>query len=172
MAEVEARRLEMDQVVPDFILPSVSGGTVSPREFKQKCNLVIAYLHLERCDVCLEFLRDTADNYHVYQELETQILAVAPFPISDLQAKVGSLGLPFPVLWDEGGDVGEVYLGGEEVVDPLAGIFVTDRFGALQTKFIVATEQDLPNQESILDWLNLIEMECPECGPGDVAFRR
>ena len=31
---------------------------------------------------------------------------------------------------------------------------------------------DLPNQQSVMDWLSLIETECPECGPGDEAFHK
>lgn len=171
MAEVEARSLEIDKVVPDFILPAVGGKQVSPRDFKQRANLVIVYLNLDRCGPCLDYLRELADNYHVYRELETEIIAVSPQPVADLQPKIGTMGLPFPVLSDDQGQVGRVYLGGQ--AGGLAGgVFVTDRFGALRTLILAQGENDLPNQQTILDWLNLIEMECPECGPADSSFGR
>ncbi len=170
MAEVEARKLEMEKVVPDFILPAVGGKQVSPRDYKQRANLVIAYLDLDRCGKCVDYLRELADNYHVYRELETEVIAVSPQPISDLQSRIGTMGLPFSVLSDEQGQVGRVYLG-DQAGGLVGGIFVTDRFGALRTQVLAQGENDLPNQETILDWLNLIEMECPECGPPDSRFQ-
>ncbi|MHB0871427.1 MAG: peroxiredoxin family protein [Chloroflexota bacterium] len=171
MAEVEARKLEMEKVVPDFVLPAVGGNQVSPRDFKQKSNLLIVYLDLQRCGKCIDYLREFADNYHVYRELETEILAVSPQSVSDLQSRVGTMGLPFPLLSDEQGQVGQAYLGGQGVSNPVGGVFVTDRFGALRAQMIAQVDNDLPNQQSILDWLNLIEMECPECGPADARFQ-
>ncbi len=169
MAEIEARSLELENVVPDFILPAVGGNQVSPRDFKQKSNLVIVYLNLDRCSGCLDYLRDLANNYHVYRDLETEIIAVSPGAISNLQSKVGTLGMPFPVLADEQGQVGQAYLG-SQAGGAVGGVFVTDRFGALRTMLIVQGESDLPNQQTILDWLNLLEMECPECDPSDSSF--
>ncbi len=171
MAEVEARSLEIDKVVPDFILPAVGGRQVSPRDFKQRANLVIVYLNLDQCAQCLDYLRDLADNYHVYRELETEIIAVVPQPVADLQSKIGTMGLPFPVLSDEHCQVGTVYLG-DQPGHMVGGVFVADRFGALRTKILAQSENDLPNQQTILDWLNLIEMECPECDPADSSFGR
>lgn len=168
MAQVEARQLQMHQVVPDFVLPSLDGRQVSPREYKQKLNLVIVYLNLQQCgEGCTNFLRELADNYHVYQDLETEILAVSPQPPSDLQQRLGNLGLPFPVLSDEGCRVGGVYLAGHLGEKLAGGIFVTDRYGALRAEMIAPSEGDLPNQQSILDWLTLIETECPECDGGE-----
>ncbi|MGE5620507.1 MAG: peroxiredoxin family protein [Sphingomonadaceae bacterium] len=172
MTQIEARKLEMEKVVPDFILPSVAGKQVSPRDFKQKSNLVIVYLDLQKCGKCVDFLRELADNYHVYRELETEILAVSPQPVSDLQGRAGIMGIPFPLLSDEQGQVGRAYLGAQAIPNAMGGVFVTDRFGALRAMMIAQTENDLPNQQSILDWLSLIEMECPECGPGAPSFQQ
>jgi len=171
MAEVEARRLEMEKVVPDFILPAVGGKQVSPRDFKQRSNLVIVYLDLDLCAGCVDYLQELADNYHVYRELETEIIAVIPQPVVELRSRIAALGLPFPVLSDEDGRVGRVYLE-DEVDGAVGGIFVTDRFGALRAKILARGEQDLPNQQTVLDWLNLIEMECPECDTADSSLGR
>ena len=172
MAQVESRKLELQQVVPDFVLPSVDGKEASPRDYKQKVNLVLVYLDLGRCGNCVDYLREFADNYSVYRGLETQILAIVPLPISELQSRVGQIGLPFPVLSDEQGLVGKVYLVDSPVANPVGAVFVADRFGALRAMMFGLTQGDLPNQQSILDWLSLIETECPECGPGAESFQR
>ncbi len=172
MADVENLTLQVERVIPDFRLPSLDGRYVSPRDYKQRQNLVIVYLDPHRYDRYADLLREFADNYQAYRDLETEILAVCPRPISELHGEVGGLGLPFPVLSDERGAVGQVYLGSPPGQGPLAAIFVTDRFLSLRTQMVACFEGDLPNQETILDWLGLIEMECPECGPGDVSFQR
>jgi peroxiredoxin len=163
MEQVEHIKLEMEMVVPDFVLPSLDGKTVSPRQYKQRENLVIAYLDLNGCDECASFLRDLADNYHLYRSDEAEILAVFPQPLAELRSEVGIQGLPFPLLSDEHGLVRGAYFDGM-AGGAAAGVFITDRYGALRSVMIAQEGRDLPSQQSILDWLNLIEMECPECG--------
>jgi len=163
MAEVETRQLQLDMVVPDFTLPAIDGGQVSPRDYRQKANLVIAYLKLTQCEQCVGFLQELADNYHIYRDLDTEVLAVCPESVPELQARIGHLGLPFPVLSDLGGQVGDVYLSRQPCESPVAELFVTDRYGALRTTMVACSGSELPNQQSILDWLSLIESECPEC---------
>lgn len=167
MAQVEARKLEIEGVVPDFTLPSLQGGQVGPRDYRQKSNLVLACLNLDRCGNCVDLLREFADNYRVYRDLETEILAILPQSLPDLQSRLGSMGLPFPVLSDEAGEVTGAYLGSGAGQGPIGAVYVTDRFGALRTQWIAQSEGELPAQQSILDWLGLIETECPECGVGE-----
>lgn len=150
----------------------MDGKLESIREFKQKSNLLVVYLDLNRCPDCVNYLREFADNYSVYSGLETQIIAVAPMSISELQSRLGNMGLPFPVLSDEQGQVGKLYLANSPVPNPVGGVFVADRWGELRTEMFGQSQNDLPNQQSIMDWLSLIETECPECGPGDEAFHR
>lgn len=163
MAQVEERKLEMEKVVPDFTLPSLDGGQIGPGTYKQRANLVIAYLDLDRCGECKDFLRDLADSYQLYRADETEILAVCLQPVGELRGQVGTLGLPFPVLSDEHGAVRGIYFSGEPG-QPMGGVFITDRYGALRVRMFSQTGAELPAQKEILDWLDLIEMECPECG--------
>ena len=163
MTQVGERKLEMDRVVPGFALPSLDGKQVGPGDYKQKANLVIAYLDLDRCGACKDFLRSLSDNYHLYRADETEILAVCPQPVDELRGQVGAVGLPFPVLSDEKGAVRGIYFSGEPG-QPVAGVFITDRYGALRNQMISQNSGDIPAQQDILDWLDLIEMECPECG--------
>lgn len=172
MAEIQARKVQLHQVLPDFVLTSLDGKQESIRGYKQKANLVVVYLDLNRCGECVDYLREFADNYSVYSGLETQILAVVPMAISDLQSKVGNMGLPFPVLPDEQGQVAKMYMANSPVPNPVGGVFVADRWGELRMMSFGQRSNDLPNQQSIMDWLSLIETECPECGPGDEAFHK
>lgn len=163
MTQVGDRKLEMERVIPDFTLPSVDGRQIGPGVYKQRANLVIAYLDLNRCGECEDFLRGLADDYQLYRADETEILAICPQPIGELQMQAGTLRLPFPVLSDEKGAVRDVYFSGEPG-QPVAGVFITDRYGALRVQIISQNGTEIPVRHDILDWLDLIEMECPECG--------
>lgn len=172
MAGVQAKKAQLHQILPDFSLPSIQGEQKSIREFKQKSNLVVIYLDLNRCGDCVDYLREFADNFNIYSGLETQILAVVPISLSELQSRVGNMGLPFPVLSDEQGEVGVLYLANSPIPNPSGGVFVADRWGELRMMSFGQSANDLPNQQSVMDWLSLIETECPECGPGDEAFHK
>ena len=164
MGEVETREVIAGQMVPGFSLPSLEGGEVKVRDYRQRRNLVIAIMDLNRCDGCTNLLREFADNYHTYRDLETQILIVLPHPMADIRSKVGDMGLPFPVLSDEGGQVSQVYLGHRPGSGSSAALFITDRYGELRVDMKGEGPDDLPGQQSIIDWLSLLETECPECG--------
>ncbi len=162
MTQISSNRLEEDQVVPDFTLPSLDGRRISPSNFKQRLNLVIAYFDFDRCSACTNALRTFSNRYREYRDLEAEILVVSPQKLEDLKGRVGVLPLPFPVLSDVEGQMARAYLSGEE--KPAAAVFVTDRFGALRMKSLAYSTGELMEQREILDWLNLIEIECPECG--------
>ncbi len=172
MAHIEAQKVQLHRILPDFVLPSLQGKQVSVKNYKQRANLVVVYLDLNSCPDCADYLQSFADNYSVYEGLETQILVVTPIPIAELQSRLGSKGLPFPVLSDESGEMRKSYMQTSPVENPVGAVFVADRYGELRAMMFGRSTADLPNQQSIMDWLSLIETECPECGPGDEAFQK
>lgn len=163
MTQIKTTRIEVDRVVPDFSLPSLDGRHVGPAHFKQRANLVIAYLDLDRCGECIDLVNTFAGNHSQYRDLETQILVVGPQTPEELFGKLGNMGLPFPVLSDQERSMARAYFGDEERT-PAAAIFVTDRYGALRTLILADSAAELPDESGIRDWLSLLEMECPECG--------
>lgn len=128
--------METEEVIPDFILTSLDGRQLSPRNYKQPSNLVLVYFNVDRCGDCVAFLQETADNYHVYVELEAEILALAPKSTSDLEGRLGSLGLPFPVMSDEGGKVGRCNYKSMPRKNLVRPVFIADRFGALRAEMV------------------------------------
>lgn len=162
MSQLVTSKVAVESVVPDFTLPTIEGGAVSPHEYKQRANLVIAYLDLDRCGQCADLLTSFADRLNDYRDLEAQIVVVFAQSIEELKGKAGTLGLSFPVASDVDRKMARSYFGEER--PPMAAVFITDRFGALKAQYLCESDDDLPDQNAILDWLNLIEMECPECG--------
>jgi peroxiredoxin len=170
MAETQSRGLSAGQIVPSFTLPSTTGGEVGVRDFRQRRNLVILYMNLGGCDGCLDLLREFADNYHTYRDLETEILVVLPYSLAEIKSRLEGVDVPFPVLSDEGGRVAQQYLGHSPGGGPLGALFLTDRYGDLRVEMRAEEVEEMPDQRAIVDWLSLLETECPECGTADLGW--
>jgi thioredoxin-dependent peroxiredoxin len=170
MARTQSRELSAGQIVPNFTLPSIAGGKVSVRDFRQRRNLVIIHMDVSRCDECISVLREFGDDYQTYRDLETEILVVLPHSLAEIGSRLGGMDLPFPVLSDEGGRVTELYLGHPPGRGPVATVFLTDRYGDLRVEMRAEEAGEMPNRQAIVDWLSLLETECPECGTAEGSW--
>lgn len=164
MARLYQSKLPLQQVVPDFELPSAEGGRLGLWDFKQQRNMVLFFFHDGDCAACRDLLRSFVRDYPQYQEEEAEILAVTTAPPDRALALARDLSLPFPVLSDPRGQTVQEFTYLDEHGQAVPSVFVLDRFGALYTQVIAERESQLPSSEEILEWLDLIEAECPECG--------
>ena len=64
-------KLELQEVVPYFSLPSNKNGHVSTWDFKQKKNLILFFNHGVVCPHCTSRLQEFAASYPRFQELES-----------------------------------------------------------------------------------------------------
>jgi AhpC/TSA family len=150
------------QLVPPLTLHVSDGRTVRAWDFKQKKNLVIAFLDAD-CASCEDFLRRLAER--VGNLRAAQAVALAAF------LEVPPLGLAetLPPEIIAGSDVSgravRAFLG-EEALSSRGlgrrGIFVTDRYGELADQWPVAGH-DFPPLGEILACLNQLEIACEEC---------
>lgn len=158
-------KLQLQQVVPSFELPSTKNGKVGLWDLKPRLNMVLFFFHGTSCQSCIDLLTQFARDYPRYQEQEAEILAITSMPLDQVRSLADKLHLPYPILSDPSGKTIEqfTYLdpakGG-----PLPSLFVLDRFGALYTQAIAEQEGQLPSSDEVLEWLGLIEVQCPECG--------
>lgn len=164
VARVFQPKLQLQQVVPEFKLPSTAGERIGPWDFKQRRNLVLFFFHTEDCEGCADLLREFAKDYPLYIQQEAEILAITTRPLEQAQILAADLSLPFPVLSDSSGEATREYTYLDAAGQALPSVFVVDRFGALYTQVIAERESQLPSSEEILEWLGLIEVQCPECG--------
>ena len=157
-------RLQIHQMVPPFTLRSGQGKEVKLWDYKMRKNLVILFHHGSNCSVCREKLKDFADHYREFAELETEILAISSGDEEDTEMLRTELDLPYPLLSDPEGRTTEKYTywqRGNRV--PLPSVFVTDRYGMLVFQQIADEITGLPDRKEILSWLNFIQSQCPEC---------
>ena len=141
---------------PDFRLQSSDGGVVSPTDYKEKNNIVIIFFNpVDSSD--LEIVAELKRRYPEFVEENAEVLGVASGPIGVFSECAKALQLPFPLLADVMDETKNAY----HVIGPT--IFVADRYGELKMQNVIAGNLDAVLDE-VISTLELIEIECPECG--------
>lgn len=158
MAAMETSKLRIGAMMPAFELMSAEGTTINIWDLKALKNIVIAFLPAESCAGCDDFLTATAENYLQYKVETTEFLCVIRGRQDDAIEVKSRLNPPFPILYDETGKVTDRY------TDSIPAVFVGDRFGEIYAQWIVGANGSFPTQKEILDVVELINLECPECG--------
>jgi len=147
-------RLQVGEMIPPFALPT-RGGQVRTGDFKQRRNLVLVFQPKD-CPGCVALLDALAVSYPAYRELEAQVVVVRrrepPAALSER--------LPFPVAWDEAGDVFEAFAGRDEKGKSRPTVYVTDRFGEVA---FIRDGAGPEVAEEVLATLEFVEKACPEC---------
>jgi peroxiredoxin len=170
--------LSLRSVVPSFRLPALNrDSALGPWHYKQRASLVLFLFHDGNCAACRTFLLTLSSQHFNYRTLETEVLAIATTQptegIETFQKFVVDQAILFPVLWDQAGTVRATYLGWDKDTSPQAlsperspvGIFVCDRFGELHMQAIAEDADQLPNELEIREWVEFVDMQCPECFP-------
>jgi peroxiredoxin len=166
MEVVQRNELKTGNLIPLFSLPAVNGaGNISPWDYKQHKNLVLIFFRDPECNACLGLLRELASRYEEYRELNAEILAIVNIDLKHLGRLQRELKLPFPLLSDRDAKVFDSYADGSGVAQPIFGVFIADRWGALFSKTLSSEIGELPRNAEIRGWLSFIEIQCPECFP-------
>ena len=152
--------LNSERPAPNFRLPSSGGEAIVLNDYRHRQPVVLFLAHGAACPSCRERLRAFAASYDAYREWDAEVLAVIPESPDAAWALVAALGLPFPVLSDEEGRVRQAYTGQEGQV----GVFVLDRYNAPQAWWLAGEAGELLTPGEALDWVQLGELACPECG--------
>jgi peroxiredoxin len=153
-------KLKTHKAIPNFNLPSSRGKNIKLTDYKQRKNLVIFFFNIKN-DKSRKVLEDFKENYAKYRSSKTEILAIS---FGD-QGEIDAPDLPFPILYDVSGETARKYTHLDESEKRLTpSIFIADRFGALYAQIMKEKTEDLPSQKEIIDWLDFIGLQCPECG--------
>src|SRR5258706_7627024 len=95
--------LRRGQVVPTFTLPDSDGVPVRRTAYRDKRNLVLAFLPSAEDDGARAYLRALADSYAAVRAETGEVLAILRGDQSAADKIKRDLELPFPVLADAGG---------------------------------------------------------------------
>jgi len=156
--------LDLRRMIPPLTARTTDGRAVRAGDFKQKKNLVIAFLHAG-CAGCEEFLSMLAT--HAEDLLEREAVALLIFSETPASRLVEHLPAQILVATDMTGRSQRSFLGKDAFDSPgqhMTGVFVTDRYGELYAQWAGADDTGLAGLGEILDWLAQIQVACEECG--------
>ncbi|MDO8588335.1 MAG: redoxin domain-containing protein [Armatimonadota bacterium] len=158
MKSTAGAKIKDHALVPQFDLPATGGRRAMTWGYKGLRNLVIVFLPDIRNSESRRILQDLAKRYSEYRDHNAEILVVSKDNIETLESLSKELGLPFPLASDVDGSVTESY------TELAPATFVLDRYGELYAHSEFGIDREFPDYQQILDWLHLIELQCPECG--------
>jgi peroxiredoxin len=150
------------QRLPDFEFVSADGASVRLSDYRGRSNLVLLFTQDDQCTA--ELLSAVASRYQEIKAEDAQVLAVAPTP-ADGRRWQRQLALPYSVVADPQSKVyprvGAINSQGQ----PAAALYVTDRFGEIFAVYRTRDGQPLPAVADVLNWLEFVNSQCPECEP-------
>lgn len=167
-AEIAGGKLTSADEVPskgrrlrEFELMSSEGNSVRLSDFRGRCNLVVI-LTDERPEA-EELLAGVRIHYEEIRNEGAQVLAIMHASHEQTIKAKERLNLPFPVLLDNNRHVyRQLGAVGPEDRDA-AAVYVTDRFGEVFAAYRTIDRQISPTVADILQWLEFINAQCPEC---------
>jgi peroxiredoxin len=148
--------LRRGQVVPTFTLPDTDGAPVRRTAYRDKKNLVLAFLPDAEDDGARAYLRALAQGYESFRAETGEALAILRGDRATIAAARSELALPFPLLHDADGAATARFL----PPAARAGVFVTDRYGELYFAAPAADTASLPPITEIQAWLEAIDRQC------------
>ena len=150
------------QLVPPLTIHTPDGRTVSAWDYKQKKNLVIAFLDTD-CGPCEEFLRALVAN--AAELPDKAAVALVVFLEQPARRVTDSLPPGIIVGADMPGNSARAFLGEDAFASRgfvRGGVFVTDRYGELFAQWTTERHK-FPTIAEILAALDHVEMACDEC---------
>jgi hypothetical protein len=147
------------QLIPPITARTADGAIIRAWDFKQKRNLVIAFLHADcvRCEGWLGQLNARAADLS-----ESEAMSLIIYPETPPRA-AGILTNPIIAAADVTGHSQRAFLG-REAFGPAGqdrvGVFVTDRYGELYAQWVALDADGLPIPAEILSTLWQIQVAC------------
>ena len=145
----------------EFELVSATGRTIHLSDFRGRANLVV--IVDDGQSESAKLISDAATQYPKIKDECAEVLAIVRMPRDQAAQMMQRLKLSFPVLVDEDGgihrELGAVNAEGHDS----AAVYITDQFGEVFAVYRTREGQSLPNIADILNWLEFVNAQCPEC---------
>ena len=155
--------LRIRQLVPPLNIHTPNGRTARAWDYKQKKNLVIAFLDAN-CGPCEDSLRGLVAQAGELREREAVALIV--FLEQPTARLTDSLPAEIIVGSDTPGRNAGAYVGDDALSArgfARSGVFVTDRYGELAAQWPIECHK-FPQLAEILAALDYVQMACDGCG--------
>jgi peroxiredoxin len=147
----------------DFELATALGGVIRLSDYRGRANLVL--LVSDDRPGTAKLLADSAARYQEIKNEDAEVLAIVHKSRQSAAEMKQRQKLPYLVLADSDGrihrELGAIDSKGQDS----AAAYVTDRFGEVFGAYRTAGGGPLPGIAEILNWLEFVNAQCPECEP-------
>jgi peroxiredoxin Q/BCP len=145
---------QIGDLAPDFRLVNQDGKTIALSDFKGKSIVVLFFYPKDRSPGCTTEACSFRDNYLGFKALGAEVIGISADSPQSHRDFADSYKLPFPLLFDEDGRVGEAY-GIKKSLGFLPGraTFVVDPQGVI----CYAMASQLQVFKHVDDSLNVVE---------------
>ncbi|HWR13896.1 MAG TPA: redoxin domain-containing protein [Terriglobales bacterium] len=147
----------------DFELVSSKGEPIHLSDYRGRLNLVLIVTDQNRD--AEELLRESRDHYEEIRRYDAEVLAIMGLSRKQASDEAQRLKLPYPVLPDPEKHVHRLLGAIDAQGRDSAAVYITDRFGEVFGAYRTKDQQALPSLPDILNWLEFVEAQCPECEP-------
>lgn len=106
---IEERILPVGAKAPEFALRDSSGRTVKSTDLLGVGPVILKFFRGRWCPYCVTELEAWRDLYPVVRERRGLVVAISPQTIRQSDFTQGQHSIPFPLLFDEGCRVGELF---------------------------------------------------------------
>lgn len=151
-------KVQVGDIAPDFTLPATDKAMYTLSEHRDK-NTVILFFPLAFTGTCTTELCSIRDNYHVYEKLDANVLAISVDSFAALAKFKQVENYNFTLLSDFNKEAGEkygvlyeVFAAGHRGVAKRSA-FVVDKNGVIQYAEVLENAGELPNFAAIQETL-------------------
>ena len=147
----------------DFELIEALGSKVRLSDYRGRANLVV--IAMDDRPSTAKLLSDAASRYQEIKNEDAEVLVLLHATGDQGVASKQRMNLPFPVLADPDGRIHRALGAMDSQGHDSAAVYVTDRFGEVFGMYRTAGGHALPGIADVLDWLEFVNAQCPECEP-------
>lgn len=149
------------QRLRDFELRSADDRSIRVSDYRGQSNLVLIFA--DGRQQTTELLSQLATAYEQVKDEGAEILAIGQDSREQCATMKERLRLPFPVLSDMDGRIHREVGAVDEQGRAAAAVYVTDSFGEVFGVYRTSDGQVLPRVSDLLNWLEFVNSQCPEC---------
>lgn len=153
------------QLLRNFALLSAAGKQVQLSDYRGRANLVLVLAGAQGTGPKLDLLSQLSSRHSEILEQEAQVIAVLYCAREQAQAVKSRGHLPFAVLADSEGLVHRSLGALDGNGHPRLAVYVTDRYAEVFAAWRTAQGDIVPSPQDILEWLDFVNRQCPECFP-------
>ena len=151
------------ELIRDFQLTSTDGRKVSLSDYRGRLSLLLVFA--DGRPRSLEFLTGVTKAYSEIRDEQAEVLAVLQGTVGKAARVKDKAKATFPVLIDKDGRIHRLMGAQDRRGQPAMAVYITDRFGEVFAPFRESGKQAMPSAPEILEWLDFVNRQCPECSP-------